>query len=331
MNKNKYNNYISDLEKEQIIKMYEEGYTTVAIGEKLNRNNSSIGRFLKKNNLKRKNYKNGILDSEIKDIVTQYKEGKTAKQILEKYKNKIKCEKTIINIVKRSGVDIRPRGKISYFNKNYFEKIDTEGKAYFLGLLLTDGNVHRLKRNTPQYVIQLQLNVNDIDIIEKFKKELDANTKIIIDDRKGKRNAMCCFRVQSKKLAEDLRKYGVVERKTLVTELTKLVPKELYRHYIRGIFDGDGTVFLRNKNNLSFGFYGTHTLVSQTKEWLVEEIGVNNNLVHDQKDAMVSFVTFSKRNDIINFYKLMYTDSSFYLKRKKDKFETYFKIRNIIV
>lgn len=48
----KFNNYLSQEEKDIIISMYNEGYNTVVIANKLNRHNSSIGRFLKKQGLR---------------------------------------------------------------------------------------------------------------------------------------------------------------------------------------------------------------------------------------------------------------------------------------
>ena len=87
----KYNNYLTENEKTQILFYYNIGWSTTMIGKKLNRSDSSIGRFLNKKNLKPKNNHNGLLDAEIEDIVNLYKAGKTANEILQKYNNKIKC------------------------------------------------------------------------------------------------------------------------------------------------------------------------------------------------------------------------------------------------
>lgn len=320
--------YLTDKEKEIILDLYNKGYSTVMIADQIGRNNCTIGRFLKRNGLSVKNYKNGILEDEIIDIIQLYQSGKSAKEIWKKYSNKIKCEKTIINILKRNGIEIRPRGVPTYFNKRYFETIDTEAKAYFLGLFLTDGNVHKIKRNTEQYSIQISLKYEDVSIIEKFKSELNANNKIIHYNNNDRDE--CIFSVHSKEMAHDLFKYGIHERKTFDAKLTNLVPENLYHHYIRGIFDGDGTVYMRNdkSHQLLFGFYGTHILVSQVKEYLLNKINVSNNVITDKET--VSFITFSKKTDILNFYNLIYSDANFYLDRKKNKFEEYFKIKNII-
>lgn len=47
----KYNSYLTQEEKETILIMHNEGYNTVEIAKELNRSDSSIGRFQKKNDL----------------------------------------------------------------------------------------------------------------------------------------------------------------------------------------------------------------------------------------------------------------------------------------
>lgn len=319
-------NYLNENEKELILKLFEEGYNTVEIAKRLKRNDSTIGRFLKRNGLKSNYRKNGILKSDIQDICKLYENGKTAKEILAKYSHKIKCENTIINIVARNGIAPRPRGTQPTFNVNYFENIDTEEKAYFLGLFLTDGNVCKLKRNTNQYKIQIALQYKDKYIIEKFKRAICAENKIS-HYKKGKRNE-AIFPIQSKKMAKDLRKYGVYENKTFTTELCYGVPENLFRHYIRGIFDGDGTVHITKKRNqFRFGFYGTHKILEQIQVYLNQQAGITINSIYNK--PTVSFILNSKQQDIINFYKFIYSNASIYLERKKKLFEDYFKTKDI--
>lgn len=313
----KFNNYLSQEEKDIIISMYNEGYNTVVIANKLNRHNSSIGRFLKKQGLQTNNNKTGLTKTDKQNIIKYYQEGKTAKEILSLYENKVGTENTIMSIVKEVGIN-RPRGIVCDADVDYFETIDTEAKAYYLGLMLTDGNVHKIKRNTEQYRIQIALQSQDRDILERFKKELHSSNKII-HYQKDKRDE-CIFGIQSAKMAYDLSKQGITPNKTFIAELNYNIPPDLFRHYIRGIFDGDGTVYYSNKH-LHFGFYGTHKLVTQVQDWLIEQINLTRHKITDKET--VSFTTYQKRKDIENFYNLIYTDASFYLKRKKEKFNNY--------
>ena len=313
----KFNNYLTQEEKDIILSMYNEGYNTVVIADKLKRHNSSIGRFLKKQGFQANNNRTRLTNTDRQNIIKYYQEGKTAKEILALYNNKVGTENTIMSIIKDVGIG-RPRGKTCDADINYFETIDTEAKAYFLGLLLTDGNVHKIKRDTEQYRIQIMLHSQDREILECLKKELHSSNKII-HYQKDNRNE-CAFGIQSVKMAYDLAKQGIVPNKTFIAELNYNIPHHLFRHYIRGIFDGDGTVYY-SKEHLHFGFYGTHKLVAQVQDWLIEQINLTRHKITDKET--VSFTTYQKKQDIENFYKLIYTNANFYLKRKKEKFDNY--------
>lgn len=319
----KYNNYLSNEEKEQILKMYHEGFNTVEIANQLHRNNSSIGRFLKKQNLPVLYSKCKLRTDDKKQIIDLYSKGCTAKEILNIFADKVKSENTIMALVKSVGIE-RPRGTVSDADCDYFETIDTEAKAYYLGLFLTDGNVHKVKRNTEQYLIQICLQEKDSNIIKKFKKELHSSNKIRYYEKNGRNE--CFFSISSTKMAHDLIKQGVYPNKTFSAKLNFNIPDYLFRHYIRGIFDGDGTVFV-SKDRLRFGFYGTHQLVSEVQWWLGQQIKISQNKVFDK--PTVSFVVYQKRKNVLDFYNLMYKDANFFIERKKEKFENYFKLHNV--
>lgn len=319
----KYNNYLTQKEKDKILKMHNEGYNTVEIANELHRSDSSIGRFLKKQNLSVTYSKCKLRKSDKEQIIELYQQGKTAKEILLMFSDKVATENTIMAIVKNVGIG-RPRGVVSDADSDYFETIDTEAKAYYLGLLLTDGNVCRVKRNTEQYVIQICLKYQDREIIEQFKKELHSSN--IIRHYKNNRRDECFFGVCSTKMAHDLINKGVYPNKTFEAKLNFDIPPHLFRHYIRGIFDGDGTVFI-SKNYLRFGFYGTHQLVSEVQQWLGGQIQLSQNKIFDK--PTVSFVIYQKKKDVLGFYNLIYKDAHFFLKRKKDKFDSYFDLHNV--
>ena len=215
----------------------------------------------------------------------------------------------------------RNKGYQNKLKENYFEVIDTPLKAYFLGFLLTDGNVHNPKRKNRQSLIQIGLMLGDKYILEKFKNELDCDNKIS-EYNNGRRHE-CYFRMYSNKMANDLSKYGVVPNKTFLINNIPKVPQEYMPDLIRGIFDGDGTVYiLKSNNKLRFGFYGTHNLVNSIVHYLNNLIDLPLNKITDKET--VSFLTFGADRDIRNFYKyIYYNEDVFCLKRKREKFEKY--------
>lgn len=312
------NDYMTQEEKDKIIEMYLNGFNTVQIGKELGRHNASVGRFIRKQGYKNNKTGKKLSDEDISMIKELYISGLTSREIYGMFCNKIQCEETIQVIIRNANLS-RPRGHRNLFCDDYFHDINTSTKAYFLGLLLTDGNVHKPKRTNRQYVIQIGLKLEDKYILKKLKMELNSDNKII-EYIKDNRNE-CYFSVSSNKMAEDLSKYKIVPNKTFLIDGMPSIKKEFYPDLIRGIFDGDGTVYiLKSNNKLRFGFYGTHKLIEDIINKLNIEINIPLNKITD-KDT-VSFITFGAKKDILNFYNyIYYSKDVICLTRKRKKFE----------
>lgn len=314
-------------EKEKIIQLYSDGYNTVQTGEILNRPNGTIGRYLKKCGLSPIGKKRLLDKNDEQKICELYLNGLTSTEIYnEYYKDKVGCEETIQKVVRKYGI-ARKAGHKNLINHSYFKNIDTPEKAYFLGLLLTDGNVHYDKRKeNRQPSIQIALKGEDIDILEKFKQELQTDNKISVYTGDGRFE--CVFIVHSLEMAQDLEKYDIKPRKTFLINKMPEVPKQYIRDLIRGIFDGDGTVYVLTKDKkLRFGFYGTHNLVQDIINFLHNKIGLPLNKITDKET--VSFITFGKLEQIKAFYNyIYYSPEVTCLKRKRDKFENYLSEHN---
>jgi intein-encoded DNA endonuclease-like protein len=98
------------------------------------------------------------------------------------------------------------------------------------------------------------------------------------------------------------------------------ISPHLIKHFIRGYFDGDGTVYLNNKSGkLRFGFYGTYKLLEDIKLYLNKELGLSNNKLYEKVGCWL--LSYSKKEDINKFYDYIYSDADLFLTRKKMKFE----------
>lgn len=88
------------------------------------------------------------------------------------------------------------------------------------------------------------------------------------------------------------------------------------RHFIRGYFDGDGTIYINSKSErLRTAFYGTHDFISSIQEYLIDELGFTRKKVTDQKDARVSFISYAYKESL-ELCEWMYSEATIYLKRK---------------
>lgn len=144
-----------------------------------------------------------------------------------------------------------PRAKVNNpeLKEHFFECIDNEEKAYFLGLLIADGNVFKDDTGR-QASISITLNLQDEYMLLKFKEILAANTNVGHDGRGCGQIA-----IRSNIMANDLKKYGIVPRKSLLTYLPNIDDKYM-NHLVRGILDGDGSIRAQQtKKNNRFAHY----------------------------------------------------------------------------
>jgi len=124
------------------------------------------------------------------------------------------------------------------FNEGFFEDISSKERAYFLGLLLADGSVSRdlnhveITLSDPDWVLLEQLRVS----LEAHEAEL-KNKKVSKNKKPAKRLTLC-----SQRLAKSLVAWGMVPARTYSWDLKKEIPKEFLAPFVRGYWDGDGSI-----------------------------------------------------------------------------------------
>lgn len=128
-----------------------------------------------------------------------------------------------------------------FFNERFFEVLRGEAQAYFLGLMITDGNIAK-GRNRLSCYLQLQ----DASILRQFLKRLRFRPRFALKRKeyacKGRRGVCLGFDLDSPVIVRDLNRLGVTAKKSLTVVFPKNVPQRLLRHCVRGIFDGDGHI-----------------------------------------------------------------------------------------
>lgn len=178
------------------------------------------------------------------DIKHLYEEeGWTIKQIEKKYKSghgNVSRMLDEMGVKKKSNVN-----KNRLLKENYFENIDCPEKAYYLGLLFTDGSINLDPESIRSPMIQIELVETDIDILERMKKDLRSESKLKYNKRANREHATYTFGVRNKKIAEDLAKWNIVPNKTY--EVDEIIIPENYKiDFLRGFIDGDGSLYWSN-------------------------------------------------------------------------------------
>jgi len=121
---------------------------------------------------------------------------------------------------------------------NYFEKIDTKEKAYWLGFLYADGCVQRKQ-------ISIKIHNNDKRLLDKFADDIGANKETMFTEEKR-----IVLKTGTQKMIGDLISHGCVPRKSKIIELSSLRDQRLYLTFLLGYYDGDGT---QNKTLITSG------------------------------------------------------------------------------
>ena len=225
---------------------------------------------------------------------------------------------TISNILIKNNI-IKNSSRKYYCNEHYFENIDTEEKAYWLGFLYADGCV-RVRYHRNSYHYSLQFKIIDIEMLEWFNKSLDSNYPI-----KHSKGTNCyLINISSKILVNDLIKQGCVPRKSLILTFPneQQVKPELYRHFIRGYFDGDGCVSLTTeKYRKIVNMAGTLSVIGFIKT-ILDKIGtVNVSMRPYINKNTIYYLECQNYDGILKIKKYFYNESNIFLKRKKDIFD----------
>jgi hypothetical protein len=207
-----------------------------------------------------------------------------------------------------------------HFNQRYFEKIDTEQKAYILGFLAADGNVNPDKYGCE---IRIVLHPKDTDLLEKINQEWES-TYVVVDHHlgiysgfPGSSKLQRKLSVRSRLMQTDLLKYGIIPNKTNSIRFPKL-PDHLDRHFLRGFLEGDGYI-----NHEAFGWTSNHLMCNDV-QWICIKHGFLELKKYKIKPLSSTVRGTPVHLDII---KWIYQDSKFHMNRKYEQYITYWKDR----
>ena len=203
-------------------------------------------------------------------------------------------------------------GKYS-FNENYFETIDSEEKAYWLGFLYADGCIVNDNTNK-QYKVVLTLNENDKEHVELFRKCLNSNNPIrrVCSKLGDKEYFSSQFYIYSKKMVNDLYNNGCIQNKSLVLK-PPTITDNLVGHFIRGYFDGDGSIYYDEKRDrYIFSILGTNEVLS----WICNKIGIKEHIRNAKRNSCCKEMRVNKKEDLIKIYDYVFKGSNISLNRK---------------
>lgn len=303
---------------DRIVELYNGGKTINYVAKTLNISFDAVERNLQIN---------GITVEKKNRIPSK----KVVEMIIELYINKMmSCDKIakVLNIksattvryhLNKNNIKLRTlsnSNKKYTINEFFFDEIDTQEKAYVLGLFYADGC------NTGKR-LEIGLNKCDVDILNKINKVMNSNRPILfrmknkMDEFKDRAhlsfpNVYLCHKASS---------WGCTPRKSFTIRVPFNIRKDLYRHFIRGYFDGDGCLYINKQNVATINFVsGSTQFLNDLRKIFKDDLDINVTI-----NNITLFIGGNKKVSKVLHW--LYNDATIYMNRKFNKYEQFKKIK----
>lgn len=275
-----------------------------------------------------------LSNEEISSIIHKYTVEKQAcSKISKEFRLQFNDIKVILennNITPRTHRESRKKYE---YNENYFNSIDTPEQAYWLGFIYADGFITKRTNGNSVFGITLA----ELEPLEKLNSCMQSTKPIYMyNKRNGFKPNSLEYKLSftSNQLVNDLEKLGCIERKTFQLKFPSFLNKKLIPHFIRGYFDGDGSVFyhILKANNTEYIQLGvTICGIESFLKDLIKHIDVQGieSCIYKDKRKQTDCYSLKLPSNIrcLQLYHYMYKDANTFLSRKKDKFENFIKDR----
>ena len=267
------------------------------------------------------NYNEIVFSEEDKqEIVRLYvQEGWKTADIGSKYQ----CSyKTILKLLTKLNVT-RRRRQIKYsLDEKYFDNIDTQNKAYTLGFLFADGY-----NSISKFTVSMALQESDGYILDKIRADMKQTKPLEHIDYSNKHDFGYHYGDQvrlllfSKHLCQTLANWGMVPNKSLVLQFPD-IPKKFYRHFIRGYFDGDGSLTVTNVSRPLITVTSTEEFCKKVQEILVDVLQIPGGGIYDASchNGITKVLSISGPRQCKKVLDWIYKDAELYLQRKYDRY-----------
>jgi len=249
------------------------------------------------------------------ELFTKYETGKYTGADLTKYYN---ISSVAVNaLLRRHGYKAKSQSELQRkynIDETFFDVIDTEEKAYFLGFLYADGY-----NNTDRNSVTLSLKEDDKEILEILNNILQPNKPLQYVKIKSK-NSTNQYRlvIANKHISQKLVELGCDKAKTYSLKFPseEQVPKHLIRHFVRGYFDGDGWV-----GEKAISIVSTLNFCNSLAEILKEKFGINCYIRarHPERNNSIRMLELNNKS-ARTFLNWIYKDSNIHLQRKYNRY-----------
>lgn len=269
-----------------------------------------------------------IEDNILTEMIKKYLDGSSALKLSKEYPY---SQDVIRRNLKDKGIGMRGN---SYYrtqyelNHSYFDNIDSEAKAYWLGFFYADGYISKHKHGTPLFGISLSK--RDESHLEKFKSDIESTYPVKTYKVTGGYKVGIEYvrlLMKSQNTYEKLKEYGVDHNKskTCTFPSSDIVDEQYQRHFIRGYFDGNGSIAKHSKSKKGQQEYCLK--ICGTKEMLeaiASLMPVNINKLsqrHPDRDNNNYSLEIGGRRQVVAILNFLYMNSNISLDRKRELYD----------
>ncbi len=202
----------------------------------------------------------------------------------------------------------KPRIRV---NENYFKKWSAN-MSYLLGFILADGCIIQGTYKGYSDSLKFGVQFRDQDVLEKIKSELKSEHKL----SQNKNAVHLC--ITSQEIVNDLKRLGIIYRKSL-NEIVPKVPSKYAKDFIRGIVDGDGSLWLDKNNYPTLSVAGGENTLGFIRDHFFVKFRLYSKLSRStySEDAKKYLYQISYRcNSAKKLINYIYSDAKLYLDRK---------------
>jgi len=222
---------------------------------------------------------------------------------------------------KRGKLGLKDERKYN-FDFDFFKDPLTEHSAYWLGFIGADGYVSDEGKS-----LGITLKNDDYEHLKKFNKTLNGNVPVVFRERvatviSGRQTGIrkqCSIRLYSTEMVKDLYSYGIVPRKSLIIEFPPIKDDYLLWCYIRGYFDGDGSLYYDKRSNQLRAKItsGSYSFIESFSEYL-KRFEIKTYITSNKTDCGITGKECTRL-----FLSKIYDNANIYLDRKYKKYKKY--------
>jgi hypothetical protein len=234
---------------------------------------------------------------------------------------------TVRNSLKQFAIPIRPEPRPNPVDCSGFVDLSSDWHAYWLGFIAADGCVY-IDEQRHDYRVQIVLKLSDADHLRNFQHGIQASAPVIVGFN-GQRD-VAKIAINDRFLVDALALWGIVPNKSLIIRWPDHLPDALVPAFIRGYFDGNGTIYQRHRRNDRISW--TETVCRfisgsipflDSLELALAKYNIRMLKRYRNQDTHAHVLPLSGRKEnLLAFADMIYSNSTVNLPRKKDLFDS---------